>query len=209
MKKNQEILGAILMTYGKHIYNQEEMSDILPTIRLLQENLKYKLTPEGILTERSFKKSSDPKTEIFGSETNLNKMIEDVVNMQVFGEMKYKELYFELGNTYDENGNITGRKYVHGSNIIDLALRYNSLLRIGFSPITAASNVIFGDISNFIEAIGGQHFNLTQLRQATNIFIKQTLDKESVLNKVLIEELNILQDLEDYNQVTDVSLKSN
>lgn len=201
-------LGAILMSYGKHIYNQEEMSDILPTIRLLQENLKYKLTPEGILTERSFKKSSDPKTEIFGSETNLNKMIEDVINMQVFGEMKDKELYFELGNTYDENGNITGRKYVHGSNIIDLALRYNSLLRIGFSPITAASNIIFGDVSNFIEGIGGQHFNLIQLSQASNIFIKQTLDKESVLNKVLIEELNILQDLEDYNQVTDVSLKS-
>ena len=207
-KEKSRDLGAILMSYGKHIYNQEEMSDILPTIRLLQENLKYKLTPEGILTERSFKKSSDPKTEIFGSETNLNKMIEDVINMQVFGEMKDKELYFELGNTYDENGNITGRKYVHGSNIIDLALRYNSLLRIGFSPITAASNIIFGDVSNFIEGIGGQYFNLTQLKQASNIFIKQTLDKESVLNKVLIEELNILQDLEDYNQVTDVSLKS-
>jgi hypothetical protein len=127
--------------------------------------------------------------------------------MQVKGNMKNtKEGKFTLLTTkYDKDGNPTEEKYIDVVSVFDNLLKYNSLLRIGLSPITSLSNIIFGDFSNLIEAIGGQFFNIKQLTSASNIFIKQNLDKESLLNELLIE-LNPLQELDSYEYMEQVKL---
>lgn len=194
-KKSRD-LGASLLKFAAFANNYEGMTKILPEVRLLQEELGSK----------KYVKSSNPNTAVLGTESNLYKMVDDVINMQVLGEMKKDEGKLKLGDLYDENGNIVGEKYTHGSDVVDTALKYNSLLRIGLSPVTAFTNVIFGDISNLLEAFGSRYFGVKDLHNATSIFFKQTFDKKSVLNK-LLEELNPLQELDDYDQINQVKLK--
>lgn len=123
-------------------------------------------------------------------------MVNTIIDMQVLGKMKLEQGVFKVNSFIDEDGNQID-KVVDGAKLADILLRYNSLLRIGLSPITAISNVIFGDIANVMESVGGQFFNANNLRQATNIFFKQTFKKESTLN-TLLQELNPLQEMDDY-----------
>lgn len=195
-------LGQALSSFSMFANNYTEMSDILPEVRLLQEEVKYvRDTETGIISDRQFIKPSDPSVTISGKESNLNKMIQTVIDMQVKGEMKNEEWKPKYGAPIiDIEGNTVAEKYVDISGMIDNLLSYNSMLRIGMSPITAASNVIFGDISNVIEAVGGRFITARGLVQASNIFMKQTLDEDSVLNS-LLERLNPLQEMDDYDYV--------
>ena len=208
-------LGASLLQFVAYAINYEEMSNILPTVRILQRGLTKKLNSKGKVIQREFTKSSDPSKKLTGEQSNIYKMVDDYINMQVFGEMKFSEGKIKIGNLYDEDGKPIGEKYILSSDIIDVALKYNSLLRIGFSPITAGANWLFGDTANMIEAVGGRFFTVGGLQQASNIFMKQNFNKKdsegkeivSVMNH-LLEELNPLQELDDYDFINRVSLKS-
>lgn len=198
-------LGAVLLQFGMFSNNHKEMTTILPTVRLLQEQLKYKRNENGKIEVRNFKKNSNPNVTIAGEESNLYKMVDDVINMQVKGKMKADEWNKVYADIFNEKGDKVGEKYVDASGIVDNLLAYNSLLRIGLSPITALSNVTFGDISNIIEAVGGRFMTIKGLKDASNIFMKQTFDEKSVMNK-LLEELNPLQELDDYDYIEKVKL---
>jgi len=200
-------LGASLLQFGAFANNYEDMSNILPETRLLQKQLEYKYNSDGKQVERTFVKSADPSKRVNGKESNIYKMVEGFIEMQVKNNMKLTEGKIKVGNLYDEEGNPIGEKYINASDIADTALKWNSLLRIGFSPITALSNWLFGDVSNIIEAVGGRFFNITQLQQATNIFFNQNFNKDSTLYKWL-EKLNPLMELEDFDQVEKVKLKT-
>ncbi len=188
-------LGTSLLQFTMFSNNFNEMSDVLPTVRILEKQLKYKFS-NGKIVNREFKKSSNPNLTVDGDKSNLAKMINTIIDMQVLGKMKLEQGVFKVNSFIDENGNQID-KVIDGTKLADTLLRYNSLLRIGLSPITAISNVIFGDIANVMESVGGQFFNANNLRQATNIFFKQTFKEESTLN-TLLQELNPLQEMDDY-----------
>ena len=199
--KKSRNLGDSLLTFGTHAKNYEEMSEVLPQARLLEEQLKYKLNTEGQVVPREFIKSSEPNKQIKGEDSNIAKMAHDVIEMQVKDKMKMAQGNIKTGDVFDDNGKVVGEKYVQASELADLALKYNSMLRIGFSPITATANVLFGDVSNIIEAVGGRFFTLGNLHDATKIFGKQVFDKDSELVKWL-EKLNPLQELDDYDGIS-------
>ncbi len=200
-KKSRD-LGSGLLQFAAYANNHNELSGALLEARLLQEHLRYKQDKSGNIVERTFINSSDKTRSINAKDSNVYKMVDTVIDMQIKGKMhdnkmtaiKYKEIK-------DVEGNIIGYKQIHTEDLIDLGLKYNSLLRIGLSPITAIANVIFGDISNFIEAFGGRYFTIKEANQATSIFFKQinytSEDKSSNLYKWL-EKLNPLQELADY-----------
>ncbi len=200
-------LGEILLKYGMYANNYEKMSSILPEVRLLQEQLTYKINSKGEIIERRFINASDPSTSVLGKDSKIWQQVNQFIDMQVKGNMKNTKQgkYKLLTTKYDKDGNPTEEKYIDVVSIFDTLLKYNSLLRIGLSPITSLSNVIFGDVSNLIEAIGGQFFNIRQLTSASNIFIKQNLDKKSLLNELLLE-LNPLQELDSYEYMEQVKL---
>lgn len=204
--KKSRNLGDSLLRFASHAFQYEQLSEVLPEVRLLEEGLKYKLNSEGKVIEREFIKNSDPSKQVRGKDSNLAKMVSDIIDMQVKGKMKKDQMKIKVGNLVDKEGKVIGEKYVHASDIIDVALKYNSMLRIGFAPVTAAANVLFGDVSNIIEGVGGRFFGLKELHQATKIFMKQTLDKESAMNQWL-EKLNPLQELDDYESVENKALK--
>ncbi len=196
-------LGSGLLQFAAYANNHNELSNALPEVRLLQEQLKYKQTSSGHIEDRTFIKASNPKESVKAKDSNVFNMVNTVINMQIKGEMKEnKTAPINIKPIKNKEGEIIGYKQVHIEDVIDKGLRYNSLLRIGFSPITAMANVIFGDISNFIEAVGGRFFNVKQAHQATGIFFKQinytSTDKSSNLYKWL-EKLNPLQELADYD----------
>ena len=188
-------LGSSLLAFVRHTNSFKELSDIIPQVKLLQEGIKYKLV-NGILTERKYKKGSDPRLSVSGKDSDLFLMTEDVIKMQVLGAMKKEEGKIHLKDSTDTDGN-TKEKYFDLVGLLDNLLKYNSILRVGLSPLTSSINILLGDSQNIIEGIGGRFFNLTELRQATQIFTKQTLQKNSVLNN-LLEELSPLQNLDDY-----------
>lgn len=188
-------LGENLLTFVSFANSYAEMSNVLPKTRLLQEEIKKK----------SYIKSNNPKVKILGDESNIFKMTDDYIKMQVKGEMKKDEAKIPIKSLYDENGNKVGEKYIHGSDIIDFGLKYNSLLRIGLNPFNAITNVFIGDIGNITEAFGGRFFGIKDLKNATNIFFKQNFEEDSQLYHWL-EKLNPLQELEDYQNIDKVSL---
>lgn len=189
-------LGENLLKFATFANSYEEMSDILPQVRLLQEEIKKK----------EYSKSSDPNKRVLGENSNIYKMVDDYIKIQVKGESKLEEGKLVIGKTYDEDGNITGEKYVLASDVIDFGLKYNSLLKIGLNPINAFSNWLIGDIGNIIEGFGGRFYSLRDLNTATNIFFKQNSKEDSVMN-TLLEELNPLQELDDYQNVDKVRIK--
>lgn len=205
--KKERNLGEVLLKFGMYANNYEKMSSILPEVRLLQEQLTYKINSKGQLIERRFVNPSNPKISVSGKDSKIWQQVEGTINMQVKGKMKDENQgkYRIKTTKYDKDGNAMEEQYVDLTGAIDNLLKYNSLLRIGLSPITAISNVLFGDASNLIEAIGGRFFGVKDLTNASNIFIKQNLNKDSDLNRLLVE-LNPLQELDDYEYQEKVRL---
>lgn len=193
-------LGDNLAKFVKFANNYEQMSEILPTIRSMQNQLG----------RQSFTKSSDPTIAIkgldekTGERSNIYEFIDKVIDMQVKGNMKKDEGRINIGTVYDEDGNPVGDKYVHASKVADFGMKYNSLLRIGLNPINAVTNVIIGDIGNIIEAFGGRFYSLTNLKDATNIYFKESFNKDSDLHKWR-DIIGPLQELEDYETIEQVS----
>lgn len=192
-KKNKN-LSVALLSMALHTNEHAEMSRILPGLRIMQDHLKF--DKNNPTSQRQFKTSNNPNKMINAENTHLWKMINDIINMQVFGRMKNEQGQFVYGTKIDTNGNIT-QEYADFRQIGDDLLRWNSLLRIGFSPISGGANLLFGDITNTLEAVGGRFFNFKQLHQAGLIYLKQVLDKDSTLYRIQ-HELNFLQEQNEY-----------
>lgn len=211
LDKKSRDLGSSILEFAAYANMHNELSNVLPEVRLLQQQLKYEKLPNGEVTKREFIKSTDSKTRIKAEDSNLYKMIDTVIDMQLKGKMS-KTVFdpIKKGDIKDKDGNTIGYKQISPDKVLDLGLKYNSLLRIGLSPITAVSNVLFGDISNIIESVGGRFFGFKELNQATGIFFKQinynsSKERKSELYEWL-EKLNPLQELDDYNIADKVKL---
>lgn len=189
-KDKSDDLGNSLFLFAKSIYNYDEMSKTLPKVRLLQREIE----------NTSYIQGSDPNTTKTGKDSNLYKITEAFIKAQVKGEYKQKQGRNIVTSTKkDENGN-TIESYIDVTGTVDNMLKWNSLKTIGLSLVGASSNIGFGKLSNFMEAIGGRFFNRTHLRQAERIFWAQTFKEDSVLNKELLSKYNILQESTDYEQ---------
>ena len=188
-------LGNSLLEYTKFANNYEVMSEVLPQVRLLQQEIASK----------EYRKNTNPGVAVQGKNSNLYRIVDDYIKMQVKGISKNEGFKVPVGKDYDENGEVVSNKYVDSSEIIDIGLKYNSLLRIGLSPFNAVSNVIIGQLGNTIEAIGSRYFSGKDLSKANKIFFKQVLNKDSDFNKAILE-LNPLQELEEYSIYKEVKL---
>lgn len=201
-KKSRD-LGSGLLEFAAYANNHNALSEALSEVRLLQKQLKYTQNPDGSLIERQYIKSSDPTSKVNAGDSNIYNMVKIVIDMQLKGKMTdEKTTPLKLKPIKDEEGNIIGYKQVRIESVMDLMLRWNSLLRIGLSPITSLTNALFGDISNVMEAIGGKHFTFSDLHNASKIFFKQvdyvSNAKESNVYQWL-NKLNPLQELTDYD----------
>jgi len=189
-KDKSDDLGNSLFLFAKDMYNYDEMSKILPKVRLIQREIE----------KTSYIQGSNPNYTKTGKDSNLYKITEAFIKAQIKGEYKEEQgRSITWGTKTDEKGNTT-EKYLDITGTIDNLLKWNSLNTIGLAPIGASSNIGFGKLSNFMEAIGGRFFNRTHLRQAERIFWAQTFKEDSVLNKELLSKYNILQELTDYEQ---------
>ena len=180
-------LGHALYKFSNAVVNTEEMSKILPQLRLLQEKIK----------QIHYKQPSNPATTKSGVDSGIYKIVDGFINAQVKGKYKKEQGRYAIGNEYKKDGNIV-EDYIDITGTIDGLLRWNSLKRIGLSVPGAIANIEFGQLSNWIESIGGEHFNRGDLRRAKLLFFKQTFDKNSPLNKELLSKYNVLQEMSDY-----------
>lgn len=179
-------LGSSLLKFMYFTNSYEQMDEVLPKVRLLQQQIAEK---------KNFIKDSRTKQTIKGYESNVYKMVNAFIKMQVLGEMKNDEKYAPA---------------------IDFGLKYTSLLRIGLNPFNALTNVIIGNIGNFIEGAGGRFFNNSEYLQAVSIFTQQNgvdmVNKdENLKSKMhkLIKLVNPLMELEDYENLEKINVGSN
>ncbi len=187
-------LGATLLTFSLFADSHNEMSEILPLTRLMQEKIGKK----------EYRSSTNPNNTYIGTKSNIYKLAKTHIDIQVKGETK-KDLKKISYMGTDADGNPVEKFFDIGT-IIDIGVKYNSLLRIGFNPFLAVSNVIVGDVNNFIEGIGGRFFNVSQLTKASGIYYQQIYNKDSKLNKIH-KTLKVLRQLEDYQPVNKDRLK--
>lgn len=176
--KKSNDLGYVLLKFMHFGNSYEQMSDVFPKVELFQE----------LMQEKQFIVS---KKRNAGSSTNLNSLIDGFIKMQVKGEMKSDNDYF-------------GDK----APIIDFALTYTSLLRIGFSPFAAAANFAVGGTGNMIEAMGGRYFNLANLTEANSIFLAQSFNENSKLSNI-ISKVNPLMEIDDFLSLEDIQKGAN
>ena len=174
--KKSSDLGEVLLKFVYFGNSYKEMSDVLPKTKLLQEILEEKAFIVGGKRDK-------------GKNTNLNKMVEGFINMQVKGEMKSEK---------DWIGNNT-------ADAIDFALKYTSLLRIGFNPFAAAANFTIGGIGNIIESIGGRYFTTKNLVDANSIFFSQKSNENSKLSKIT-EQINPLMEMDDHGNLEKIKI---
>jgi len=193
--KSQD-LGESLFKFAAMSIEHQELSEILPQTRLLQRNLAYS----------NFINPHKTTESVPGDESNLYKMVDAVIDMQILGKKTKGRDEITIETLHDEEGNITGKKVVKASELADFALNWNSLLRIGLNPFTAFTNVIVGEIGNIIEATGGRFFNASDLNKASGMFFGQTFKKDSKMN-ALVERYPILQELTDYEYANNVSIR--
>jgi len=210
-KKSRD-LGSGLLEFAAYANNHAALAEVLPQVRLLQFQLKYKQETNGNVVERHYKKSADDTKGVLASDSNVYQMADTVIDMQVKGKMKdakWKPLRWN--KKYDVDGNLVSFKQVRAEDVIDKAMKLNSLLRIGFSPISAFANVLFGDIGNFMEGVGGRFYTLKELKAANAVFFKQinytSVNKDSVTYKML-KLLNPLQEMDDYDLGSGIKLNS-
>lgn len=194
-------LAESLYILNSYANKFDAMSKALPEVRILQRAIAKEIK-NGEVVDRMFKTSSNKSNTIKGSHTNLYQQLDGIIRMQVLGQMKKDEFRMEFGDG----------KYIYGSDVVDFALKYNSLLRIGLSPITATSNIIFGELSNRIEAVGGRFFNNKELSRAGMIYAKQATKLGKETDKMtdvqdLFVKLNPLQEMSDYEQIDKVRLR--
>lgn len=208
-KKSRD-LGSSLLQFAAYANNHNELSTALPKVRLLQDHLLYKMTSDGNLEKKTYINVANPKTRVNAEDSNIYDMVKTVIDMQIKGKMKKNNMTpIKMKEIKDVNGKVIGYKQIHVEDVIDAGLRWNSLLRIGLSPIGALANVTFGNISNVIEAIGGKHFGMSELAKANGIFFKQisylpNADKDTNVYQWL-NKLNPLQELADYELGDDLT----
>lgn len=195
--KKSKDLGESLFKFAAMTIEHEELSEILPQTRLLQRSL----------AENKFVNPHKANTLISGDESNIYKMVDAVIDMQVLGKKTKGFDEITTNTLYDEEGNITGKKVIKAGELADFALNWNSLLRIGLNPFTALTNVIVGEIGNIIEATGGRFFTASDLNKASGMFFGQTFSKDSKMN-ALVERYPILQELTDYEYAANISIRT-
>ena len=171
--KKSNDLGYVLLNFMHFGNSYEQMSDLLPKVELFQE----------LMQEKQFIVGGKRNP---GSSTNLNNLIDGFIKMQVKGEMK-------------SDNDFLGK----AAPIIDFALTYTSLLRIGFSPFAAAANFAVGGTGNIIEAMGGRYFNMANLSEANTIFLAQSFNEDSKLSNI-IKKVNPLVEIDDFLNLEEV-----
>lgn len=174
-------LGKSMLIFMQFANEYKHMSEVLPKTRLLQEEIKA----------RKFLSNTDNSLYISGEDSNIYKMTEDFINMQVKNQKKFNE----------KLGNFNYGKY------IDFGLRYTSLLRIGLNPFNAITNVVVGSLGNIIEGFGGRYYTLKEFNNAQNTFFKEVWNKDSKVNK-MIDIINPLMELEDYENIANIQIGS-
>lgn len=190
-------LGESLFKFAAFTIEHEHLSDILPKTRILQ----------SAIADNKYLSSTNSKIIKEGADTNLYEMVNRFIDMQLRGNKK-KDLYkFKYAKEYDEQGNEISHKEIELADAIDFGLTWNSLLRIGLNPITAATNVLVGEAGNIIETIGGRFFNSTDLSKASGIFFAQSMNKDSKFNYI-IEKYPLMQELTDYEYAERLSIKT-
>lgn len=177
--KKSTDLGSSLLKFIYFANSYDHMSDVLPKTKLILDEIKNK----------QYLKYTDNKVSISGENTNIYKMAEKFIEMQVLGKTKNEEIW-------------QGIQY---GKIIDFGLKYTSILRIGFNPFNASTNIIIGRISNIIEAWGNRYFTLKQYHQAEKIFFSEVLKSNSKMLKI-VELINPLMELEDYENLEKVGI---
>lgn len=188
-------LGEALFKFAAMSIEHEQLSEILPQTRLLQRSI----------ADNKFINPNKSGVQVDGDKSNLYKLIDGFIEMQVLGKKTKGKDEITIGKTYDSEGNVTGKKIIKGGELADFGLKWNSLLRIGLNPITAVTNALVGEAGNITEAFGGRFFNNSDLTKASGIFFGQIFDKESKVNK-LIEKYPLLQELTDYEYASNLSI---
>jgi hypothetical protein len=90
-------------------------------------------------------------------------------------EIKKKELREKQLGLYDK---------VYISELIRAFIGYTRILGIGYNPISAATNMAFGQIGNFQRAIQGDYFNIRDMHNATMIVATQQGKVAAIADKV-------------------------
>lgn len=180
-------LNEVFTLFAESVYRVKYMSEIESKVHLastiLKEGNYIKLSNTGkpILKDGEVQKTRDPQDSTVKT---FNKFVDAYV--------------YDIKNTHDVN--IAG---VSGNKLLNQALGYNALLKIGGNLISAAGNLVGGKANAYIEARSGRFFSVKDLASSEVAFTSR--DPKAM---AAIEYFDVFTDNTIYNKAKDLRLST-
>lgn len=160
--KNRLSLDASssLVKYGAMVYNYDAMFQIIDVVELGRDLMKNRDIKQWNGTDKLI-----AKIKAFGKELQedftkkggdkLVQRYNDLVDMQVYGQMKLDEGVFSLLG-----------KEIDKAKLADTVASLTSMQTLGLNFFSSINNVTMGKFQMMMEGIGGEYFNYKHLMQA-------------------------------------------
>lgn len=149
-------VSSTMLAYSAMAVNYEKMNeiaDILEVIRNYQKVREAELEARDKPVKSRFAalgKTYEVFVTVAGANTNTRKRLDDYIDSVLYEERKL-----------DEGGvNILGTN-IDIAKALDAMRSYTGLLMLGVNVFSTISNVAVGKIQQWIEAIGGEHFTVS------------------------------------------------
>jgi len=163
-------LASSLQTFGhmaENYANMNEIIDVLETIKSSAYNRSIAHTDSkgnpivSKFRDKDGKRLSDDTAQKSGAESNSYKMLESLLQLQVYGQKES-----DMGNFYIGNLNIDTRK------LLKMMARYNSMRLMGVNMLAGSANLVMGETMQWADAFGGEYYNSKQYIRATGEYTR-------------------------------------
>lgn len=159
MSKLSTDATTALQEYGLMATNYKYMHDIVDIIELIREQNAVREIKTKDLEEFEYKNDVvSREAKIPTKSSNVYNRVEDVIDVEFYNITKNQGFFITQN--------------MNSAKIADTLMKYSSFSMLGFNMYSGVNNVFAGKYQMFIEACGGEYFNLQEALKAEGLFFK-------------------------------------
>lgn len=204
-KKKSNDLSEILFNFYSFGNEYEQMSKVLPIVKLVQ----------NIVAKKNYGQQG-----ISGDKSRINSAFELYIDKTITKTETQDQVEFKLLGTklYDNEGNEVGENKFYWSTLVGHLLKYTRVLQLGLNVLSAVGNLAAGISSNVTEAFGGRYYGIKDYVKGLSIYLGDAfnqrtkwLQKDLNMTKVelLSDLIQPLDEIAEYDIKKEVKVKSN
>lgn len=199
-KDKSHDLGRVLKDWISFTQDYNQMSDVLPEVRMIQ----------AISGAKDYKSNKNMISNLFnGGESNMYKAINMYVESKILGNdsIKQGKIDFMGSKVFGENGEVIGEQNYYFSDFVKKLIGYTRMVNLGLNPFSAVNNVLIGFSNNILESAGHEYFTQKDIIKASKTYFGQRFNENSKYSH-LVDFIQPLQELGEYEDLTKAEIPS-